>query len=239
MRPMIGIVPLYDETKESYWMLPGYMRAVEESGGVPVMLPLTESGEELELLAKRLDGFLFPGGHDVDPARYGEEMRETCGALCRERDAMECRLLPLVLERNKPVFGICRGLQIINAALGGTLYQDLPTEKPSPVNHHETPPYDKVAHEVALFSPLREILNRSSMGVNSYHHQGIRELAPSLQAAATAKDGVIEAAWAPEKRFLLAVQWHPEFSFVSDENSRELFRAFVKACFPTPSGPRG
>lgn len=231
-KPLIGIIPLYDEEKESYWMLPGYMQGIEQAGGVPVMLPLTAEEENLRLLAETMDGFLFTGGHDVDPALYGEAPKETLGPLCRERDAMEAALLPMVMELDKPFLGICRGIQLINAVLGGSLYQDLPSENPSPVRHHETPPYDKVAHTVRIEpdTPLFRMVGTTAMGVNSYHHQGIKTLAPCLRKMAEATDGVIEAVYAPGKTFAAAVQWHPEFSFRSDENSRKIFAAFVAAC---------
>lgn len=231
-KPMIAVVSLYDETKESYWMLPGYVKGLEEAGACPVILPLTEDGEALIRYAEAFDGFLFPGGHDLDPALYGAERSERCGVLCPERDGMEKRFFPLALKTGKPLLGICRGVQLFNVMLGGTLYQDIPAERPSNVNHHETPPYDKVAHtvEIGEDSPLFQAVGVRSMGVNSYHHQGIRELGSGLKIAAKAPDGMVEAVYLPGRRFALAVQWHPEFSRLSDENSRKIFRAFVEAC---------
>ena len=132
-KPMIGILPLVDIERESYWMLPGYMRGVEEAGGLPVMLPLTANRPELEQLAAGFDGFLFTGGHDVNPALYGQTPSALCQEVCEARDNMEKILFPLVFERNKAVLGICRGAQLINAVLGGTLYQDLPALRPSAV----------------------------------------------------------------------------------------------------------
>lgn len=139
--PLIGILPLYDSEKESYWMLPGYMKAVEQAGGIPVMLPLTGEEQALAALARSLDGFLFTGGHDVDPALYGEEIAEACGELCRERDRMEAQLFRLALELDKPAFGICRGLQLFNVLLGGTLHQDLPSAAgfDSAIGHKQRP----------------------------------------------------------------------------------------------------
>lgn len=230
--PIIGIVSLYDEEKESLWMLPGYVEGVEGAGAGAVILPLTEDGAVLSRYVQLCDGFLFPGGADVDPALYCQEKTERCGAPCPQRDSMEKLFFPLALETGKPILGICRGAQFINVMLGGTLYQDLPTEFPSGVTHHETPPYDKVAHMVAVAenTPLHRAVGAGEMAVNSYHHQGIKELGKGLKAAAYAPDGLVEAVCLPGHRFLLAVQWHPEFSHKTDENSRKIFRAFAEAC---------
>jgi len=230
-RPIIGVMPLYDETRESLWMLPGYMEAVEYAGGVPVMLPLTEDRENIYRLCDACDGFLFTGGHDVNPAVYGAQKSPACGEACDARDRMEQILFTRVLELDKPILGICRGIQIINAFLGGTLYQDIPTEHPTSVEHHQTPPYDRPVHKVAICpdTPLRELLGVDELEVNSYHHQAIQEKAETLVPMAISEDGLIEAVYHPGKRFLWAVQWHPEFSWKVDENSRRIVKAFVDA----------
>ncbi|MBQ1821699.1 MAG: gamma-glutamyl-gamma-aminobutyrate hydrolase family protein [Clostridia bacterium] len=230
-KPLIGVTPLFDRGRDSYWMLPGYFLALEEAGAVPVMLPLLDDEESLKRLVDTLDGFLIAGGQDVSPALYGEETKPTCKETCPERDAMESVLLRLLWDADKPVFGICRGLQILNAHLGGTLYQDLLTEHPSGVNHRMAAPYDRAEHSVSLLreSPLHALLNADSIGVNSCHHQAIKTLAPGLQPMAISPDGLVEAVYAPEKRFVWAVQWHPEFFFRKDESSRKLFQAFVRA----------
>ena len=230
-KPLIGVTPLFDRGRDSYWMLPGYFLALEQAGAVPVMLPLTDDEEALKRLVDTLDGFLIAGGQDVSPALYGEETKPTCKELCPERDAMESVLLRLLWNANKPVFGICRGLQMMNAHLGGTLFQDLPTEHPSGVNHRMAAPYDRAEHPVTLVkdAPLFSLLCADSIGVNSCHHQAIKALAPCLHPMAVAPDGLIEAVCAPEKRFVWAVQWHPEFFFRKDETSRTIFAAFVNA----------
>lgn len=232
MRPLIGLIPLVDSARESLWMLPGYMDGIKEAGGLPVMLPLTDDAESIRRLVDTCDGFLITGGQDVSPPVYGEAQRDVCGECCPARDEMEQQLLAEALRADRPVLGICRGIQILNAVLGGSLYQDLPAEHPSAVTHRMQPPYDRAAHTVALAedSPLRQALGgRTEIGVNSCHHQGIRELAPPLRIMAAAPDGLIEGAWMPGKRFVWAVQWHPEFSHRVDENSRKIFRAFVGA----------
>lgn len=231
-KPMIGILPLTDMEKDSYWMLPGYMKGIEEAGGIPVMLPLTEDETILERLAESFDGFLFTGGQDVSPELYGEEVLPECGECSPERDAMERILLEKILMSGKPLLGICRGIQLLNAALGGTLYQDLPAQHPGEINHHMTPPYDRAVHKVTLSpsAPLYEILGTGEIAVNSYHHQAVKELAKALEVSAVSEDGLVEGVYMPDKKFVMAVQWHPEFSYLKDENARKIFEAFVKAC---------
>ncbi len=230
-KPLVGIVPLVDEERESLWMLPGYMEGLTQAGAIPVMLPLTADREDLARLIEELDGVLLSGGHDVDPAIYGEEPLPQSGVPCTPRDEMEKILLELALEQDMPVLGICRGIQFLNAALGGTLYQDIPTQRPSDLEHHQTPPYDRPVHRVQLKreSPLAKLLGTETLEVNSYHHQGIKTLAPGLEEMARAEDGLIEAVWMPGKRFVWGVQWHPEFSWKTQEASRRILKAFVRA----------
>ena len=133
----------------------------------------------------------------------------------------------------KPVLGICRGIQFINAALGGTLYQDLPLQHSSDIEHHQSPPYDIPVHEVAIVkdSPLYQCLKTGRLFVNSYHHQAVKTLAESLKVMAEAPDGTIEAVYMPGHCFLWAVQWHPEISWRTDEHSRKIFKDFITHCF--------
>lgn len=231
-QPMIGVLPLMDKERDSYWMLPGYMKAIEEAGGIPVMLPLTSDKEIIRKLAGTFDGFLFTGGQDVHPALYGEEVSQACGEISGERDDMERALFAEVLKLDKPAFGICRGLQLFNVLLGGTLYQDLPSQRVSEITHVQKLPYDVPVHRVHIEqeNPLHRWTGRESLMVNSYHHQGIRKLAPSLQAVGLAEDGLVEAVILPDQSFVFAVQWHPEFSYRSDDASMALFRVFVEAC---------
>lgn len=230
--PIIGVIPLIDYNKNSYWMLPGYFSGITEAGGLPVMLPLTSESADLEQITAMCDGFLFTGGQDVDPELYSARKTGACGECSPERDAMEGRLLKGAMELDKPILGICRGIQFINAALGGTLWQDIPSQFSDSVPHCQKPPYDIPIHDVNIkrFSPLHGLLKATTIPVNSYHHQGIRKLSPELQPMAKAPDGLIEAVYAPEHKFIWAVQWHPEFSYLKDENSRLIFREFVRHC---------
>ena len=230
-KPIIGVTLLWDEEKNSYWMLPGYLEGLEEAGAIPIILPLAADGADIAQLADLCDGFLFTGGQDVAPQLYGEAMKPTCGELCPARDTLEQELLNRALEQDKPILGICRGLQILNVTLGGTLYQDLPTEHPSEIGHSMKPPYDRTAHTVHIWpmTPLASLLEKTELEVNSCHHQAIRSLAPSLVEMARSTDDLIEAVYLPGKTFVWAVQWHPEMSLRADEASGKIFKAFVEA----------
>lgn len=233
-KPYIGVLPLYDDKLESYWMLPGYMKGIEEAGGIPVMLPLTADETIIASLAEKFDGFLFTGGHDVNPRLYGEEKSPLCNEICHDRDALEYALLQRVVKMDKPIFGICRGIQMLNVALGGTLYQDLPAELKAPVQigHAQPKPYDRPVHRVTVEagSPLHRIMGADALMVNSSHHQGIKRLSPHLKPMACADDGLIEAVYMPDKKFVMAVQWHPEFMYPSDALQFRLFAEFVSHC---------
>ena len=231
MKPLIGVTPLFDREKNSLWMLPGYFDRVLQAGGVPCALPLTAEEAALRAAAERMDGFLFTGGQDVDPALYGEEKQPCTEETCPERDRMETFLLHEALRLGKPVFGICRGLQFINVYFGGTLWQDLSQMGASAVRHRQERPYSRGSHGAAVLenTPLIKCLGTDHIAVNSCHHQGIRHLAPELVPMALSPDGLVEAFYHPQYSFVWAVQWHPEMMADRDRPSRDLFKAFVDA----------
>ena len=244
MKPIIGVMPLWDDKKESLWMLPGYLDGIAQQGGIPVIFPFSDKEDDLKQLMSTCDGFLFTGGHDVLPSLYGEEPIEELWEselldCCEKRDQMELIVLREAMREKKPILGICRGLQFINAALGGSLYQDLPLQHPSDVVHHQPAPYNVPSHEVKLTegSPLAECLadsftldlKRGRLAVNSCHHQAIKDLAPGLEPMAVSDDGLVEAFYLPGYPFLWAVQWHPEFNAYTNENSQKIFRKFVNS----------
>jgi putative glutamine amidotransferase len=229
-QPIIGVVPLWDEKKDSIWMLPGYMQGLEEAGAVAAILPLTVSETVLKKITQTFDGFLFTGGHDVNPKLYGQEKSPHCEEICQIRDVMETYIFrEAVLNQNKPALGICRGIQFFNVMLGGTLYQDIPTEFPSAINHstgHTMSP----SHSVQLLcgAPLCELAGKEHLEVNSSHHQGINKLAKELKIMAVSDDGLVEAVYMPNRHYVWAVQWHPEHS-LNDETSKKIFSSFVKS----------
>ena len=232
MKPVIGLVPLYDDEKDSCWMLPGYMQVLERCGALPIMLPYTTDEEELSEAYELCDGILFTGGHDVGPSVYGEKPTAECGKPCRTRDFMEGVLLDKSIADDKPTFGICRGIQFMNAHLGGSLYQDLPTEHPSKVEHHMSPPYDRPVHKISVLqgTHLADIIGEGIHEVNSYHHQAVRTPAERVEVMALSEDGLAEAIEVKGSRFIMAVQWHPELSYRTNEDSICLVQAFVDAC---------
>lgn len=229
-KKVIGVVPLWDDEKESLWMLPNYLDAILSENALPIVFPLTTDEKDIKQLASMCDGILFTGGHDVSPSVYGEQKRDVCGEPCAARDTMEGILLDICIQAQKPALGICRGIQFFNAYLGGTLYQDLPTDSPSTVEHHMSAPYDKYIHTVSLIkeTPLYDLLRVDTLPVNSYHHQAIANLSPKLKPMAIAEDGIVEAVYLPEHPFLWAVQWHPEFLYGCDEPSKKIFREFLR-----------
>lgn len=212
-------------------MLPGYMKGIEAAGGIPIILPLTSDREAIKSAAGLCDGLLLTGGQDVSPALYGQEIMSCCGEICPSRDEEEAVLCDLFISTDRPVLGICRGIQFLNAHLGGTLYQDINSQYGKSVEHHMSPPYDRAVHTVSILpsTPLFDLLFTKELGVNSYHHQAIKKLAPSLCQAAISSDGLIEAVYMPDKKFVWAVQWHPEFSYEKDPCSLAILKAFTKA----------
>lgn len=231
MKPIVGVMPLWDDEKDSIWMLPGYMDGIHEAGALPFVFPFVEDEREIEQLMNMCDGFLFTGGQDVSSEIYGEEPLAGLVDCCRKRDIMEAVVLKKAIEADKPVLGICRGLQFMNAYLGGSLYQDLPSQHPSGTVHNQKAPYDTPVHEVNVMkeSPLYELVQTEVLAVNSLHHQAVREVAKGLRVMAVSTDGLVEALYKPDQSFFWAVQWHPEFVYKSDESNRKIFGAFVKA----------
>lgn len=243
-RPVIGIptqtLHAIDGIPEglppSWVMNQRYYHAITSVGGVPWMVPLLDDDlATLREIYDRLDAVLLAGGVDMDPATYGVEKSALCGSIDPARDAVELQLARWALEEKKPLFGICRGLQVINVALGGTLYQDVGAEFPGAIKHDYFPttgyPREHLAHEVSLAedSRLRRVFDRDRILVNSMHHQGIHRLADGLRVTATAPDGLIEGVEAHNGHYLVAVQWHPEVFEATDRNVYNLLRDFIKA----------
>ncbi len=229
MSKIIGVVPLWDEKKESVWMIPGYLEGIINSGGVPIILPFTDDKDVLKRSAELCGGFLLTGGQDVDPEIYGEKAVPECGVPCKVRDNMEAFLLNIAINENKPLLGICRGIQFMNAALGGTLYQDIPTQYDTYTIHCQKPPYDVPVHNVTVQedSPLFEVIRRTEVSVNSYHHQAVKTLSDKLRPMAYSEDGLIEAVYMPDRKFIWAVQWHPELNFKVEESSADIFKHLI------------
>ena len=233
-KPLIALTPSHDTASNDIRMLPTYINALEAAGAVPVVLPLPLPSEDLKQLVDTFDGFVFSGGPDVHPFLFGEETHIHCGNVSVMRDQMELALLPAVMEARKPILGVCRGVQLLNIGLGGTIWQDIPSqvERDFPVCHTQTYDYTLPSHHVTVVpgSLLGEITGEETLSVNSIHHQAVKDVADGLTVAAVSSDGLTEALEMPGYPFFLAVQWHPEYLYQKNEASAKLFRSFVNAC---------
>jgi len=240
-RPIIGVAtqslePLPGKLPACWVMGQRYVRVLAAAGAVPVLIPLLIGDEQtLRLTYERLDGVFLTGGVDVDPACYGEPRHERCDRSDAARDWVELELVRWAIADGKPILGVCRGLQLINVACGGSLYQHVPEEHPSPVKHDCFPSVgeysrDYLAHSVRVEGGTR--LGRLLGGetpVNSMHHQGVKRLAPGLRASAFAPDGLIEGAEGEGGHYLVGVQWHPEELAKAHAPQRRLFTDFLAA----------
>lgn len=234
-KPLIGLTTTRARNTEgeptSALNLP-YSAAVSRAGGLPVLIPLELPADDLEALLDRLDGVLLTGGYDINPRLYGNPSHKKVQLVDDERDRLESQLVRSLVASPRPFFGICRGLQMLNVALGGTLYEHLPEQHPGAIEHdNHGLRRDHLAHPVTIEqgTALSAILPAGSVAVNSLHHQGIQRLAGELKASASAGDGLIEAVELPGHPFALAVQWHPE-EMQADPAMRGLFQAFIQAC---------
>ncbi len=212
-----------------------YLSAIQAAGATPILVPLdTHELDGLEFA----DGLLLPGGVDVNPSAYGARADPTSEWDDRI-DELEFRLVRWALERKLPVLGICRGLQVLNVALGGTLVQDLPSQRPEGVQHPRQGPRFSLTHRLTIVpgSRLSAALGEAQVRVNSLHHQGVDRLAPGLTISARAEDGLVEGVEMPGDGWVVAVQFHPEELFATQPYAARLFESFVAACarrVPTP-----
>lgn len=241
-RPVIGITTqtleaIPDQLPRCWVMSQRYVHVLVASSAVPWVIPLIAGdGDTLRAIYDHLDGVFLPGGVDMDPASYHEPRRPECGRTDVDRDATELQLLRWAMEDQKPVLAVCRGVQVMNVAAGGSLYQDLETDVSGSIKHDYFPcggknKRDQLVHDIRVQpgSRLASVLGSESLTVNSMHHQGIKTLAPGLLATAFASDGIIEGAEASNDHFMLGVQWHPEDLTDADERMRRLFTAFIDA----------
>ncbi len=215
---MIGISGTLEEGKIT--LNRGYADALFGLGVLPVILAPTLDKSKIEFLAKRLDGAVFAGGGDVLPSRYGDSFCHAENSICEERDEFEFLLFNELYRRKKPILGICRGMQVINVVLGGTLHQN--------IGGHM-----KSEHRVSLRGRLSALSQSPCVRVNSFHRQAVKEIGESLEILAVSDDGIVEALGNFDGRYLLGVQFHPEKSFASDLFSRSVIEDFANHCKKT------
>ncbi len=232
--PTIGLSCSYEKNEEfdRIFLNHDYLNAVRHVGGVPLILPTEAPKEELQYLLSLCDGLLLSGGNDINPALYGQEPQSVL-TLAGCRDQGEIDILDAATQRKLPILGICRGIQLLNVYFGGTLIQDIPTFLPeSAIRHSMEAPYHRVCHTVNVLpdTPLAALTGKSVISVNSHHHQAVGRVASCLAPMAYAEDGIPEALYKPDERFLWGVQWHPERIWDIEDSSAQIFTAFIAAC---------
>lgn len=206
-----------------------YTESIIKAGGAPIVLPVTLDEESIKRQAEVIDGLILSGGYDINPLTYGEEPTKSQGFTFPEIDEYNLKLIKFVCELKKPIFGICRGLQILNIAFGGSLYQDLSYIDGSYIKHYQLSKGDMTGHSINVLkdSLLYDILGENYL-VNSFHHQAIKDLADGFKVTAKSKDGLIEAIEKLDGQFILGVQWHPEMMTAKDFKMLEIFKLLVE-----------
>jgi len=232
--PLIGVstsITVGKEPERAY-VNTAYLRAIQDAGGLPVLLPPQLDAQALGALWERLDGLILTGGGDIDPSHFAEPRHATTDEVSPARDALEVALVRKALDDDVPLFAICRGLQVVNVALGGSLYQDIKDQTGSPIEHSQRDRRDQPTHAVKVMGEgtrLGRILGRLELEVNSMHHQAIKTLGRGLREVAWAPDGIIEGVeLADGDRFVVGVQWHPERGWRDDPFAKALFTTFIE-----------
>ena len=233
-KPVIGLTGSFrdEEWTAQHYLNDSYLDTIRHFGGIPLFIPVKASDEEAAYLVNQCDGLLLTGGDDLNPALFGEEILNDTVQIAAQRDRDEFRILDLAVKMGIPVFGICRGIQVMNVYFGGTLYQDIPAQIPSEVAHRMEKPYHRTSHLCMLVpgSPLYELAGKDVIGVNSHHHQAVKDPAPGFEVMGCSEDGLVEAIYDPSKRLCWGVQWHPERIWDIEDTSAALFRTFVESC---------
>ena len=212
-KPIIGISGTFTGTNNATQVNSTYINAVLRAGGVPVVLPINEDKEVMKCMVETVDALIMTGGEDIDPKYYSEEPIPQQGEIVPERDAFDIEMIKLAVEQNKPLLGICRGHQLMNVAFGGTLYQDIPSQvKTKVIKHNQKAPSWYGTHKVELEkgSILANVLNKTSVYTNTFHHQAVKDVAPNFIVTARTSDGVVEGIEMKGNKKVFGVQFHPE-----------------------------
>lgn len=228
MKPVIGLTTYTSENRQQ--INNAYLKSVEQAGGIPVGIPILKE-EDVEAVLDRIDGLILIGGNDVDPMLFNEDPHQKIGTFAKELDYSDIRLFKAALKRNMPILGVCRGLQIINVALGGSLIQDIPAQVEGAIAHKQASKRGETTHFVELLGgKIQEILGEERVHVNSFHHQAAGRVGEGLTVTATSSDGIIEALEYDAHPYCVSVQWHPEeLSIVGDDYAKKLFASLVEA----------
>ncbi len=233
-KPVIGITCIQANIKGKMvnTLNDFYFQAVQRSGGTPLIIPSITDEETITEYAKILDGVVFTGGHDIWPLRFGEEPLKQVIEITHERDDMELKLFHKAYEAGVPILGICRGIQLVNIALGGTLYQDIYSQVVNVGGHSFDYDPTGVYHSIEIVDGtiMKEIYKEQSINVNSLHHQAVKSLGKDLRITSKARDGIVEAIESTNDRFILAVQYHPEAIAEKYPEHQELFSYFIRRC---------
>ena len=228
----IGVFPSV-KNDGTFWLYEAYTDAIIAAGALPLVIPSVskDNASALYALMDRCDGFLFTGGVDIDPSLYGQEKWDTCGTIVDKRDDFELLAITYAISTGKSILGICRGCQLINVALGGTLVQDIPTAHPSAIRHTSDSVANPTIHEIDIpeNSPLFELSGAPRVKINSFHHQCVDKLGKGLKILAASTDGIPEGVYLEGDRYLLGVQWHPERSYKTEDLDKNVFLSLVRA----------
>jgi len=208
-----------------------YMKALLKAGSIPLVLPFAKGAVEINEILAHIDGLMLTGGTDVDPELFGEEPEPGLQKVDPKRDRFEKMLILEALQKDLPIFAICRGNQMLNVAAGGTLYQDI-FSLPNVLQHHQNAPRNHQSHHIQIYpgTQLSKLVTGQRWKVNSFHHQSVKDPAPGFQISAVSADGVTEAIESQQHQFVIGVQWHPSDLVDKDPNAAQLFASFVQAC---------
>lgn len=226
-KPLIGLTPTFNPYSKKLLIKIEYIKAIQKAGGIPFLIPYSDLKSDVEIIFEKLDGIMLSGGGDILPLYYKEEPKKT-KRVVPERDELEIKIVKMCFENKKPLFGICRGSQVMNVAMGGTLIQDINSE----IEHDQSAYYDKLTHTIIIEKGtlLYEIMKIRELRVNSFHHQAIKKTGKDIKISARAKDGIIEGIESDKHPFFIGVQFHPELLFEKHEIFFRLFKVFVDFC---------
>lgn len=233
MKPIIGLTARYDVKEDTLVVNTGYYRAILRVGGIPFIIPITTDVTENKEIMQNIDGVILTGGEDVDPKYFNETPIKEMGSISPYRDIQEMCIAKIALTNNIPILGICRGIQVLNIAAQGSIYQDIYSQIPNAnlIKHSQNAPKWYATHEVRIEenTKLHQIINKRTIRVNSFHHQAVKDVCEEFTIAAKSEDGIIEAIEHKNNDFAIGIQWHPEVMWEKDNEYLKVFKSFVSS----------